>query len=118
GYCPLYGDMAGGFALISDVPKTLISRLARLASRLHPAIPKSTLTKAPSAELAPDQRDQDDLPPYPILDGILERYIERRMSPQRIVADGYSAKTVSEVLRRLDANEYKRRQAAPGIRVT
>ncbi len=118
GYCTLYGDMAGGFAVISDVPKMLVYRLARLANRIQPAISRATFTKPPSAELAPGQKDQDDLPPYEILDGILERYIERRMSPEAIVADGFSKKTVADVLRRLDANEYKRQQAAPGIRVT
>ncbi|HKY62609.1 MAG TPA: NAD+ synthase [bacterium] len=118
GYCTLYGDMAGGFALLSDVPKTLVYRLARLANKIQPAIPRSSLTKPPSAELAPNQKDQDDLPPYETLDGILERYIERRMLPEEIVADGFDKKTVEEVLRRLDANEYKRQQAAPGIRVT
>lgn len=118
GYCTLYGDMAGGFAVISDVPKMLVYRLAKLANRIYPSIPRATFTKAPSAELAPDQKDQDDLPAYEVLDGILERYIERRMSPEAIVADGFPKTVVSDVLRRLDANEYKRQQAAPGIRVT
>jgi len=118
GYCTLYGDMAGGFALLSDVPKMLVYRLAALANRLVPAIPRATFTKPPSAELAPDQKDQDDLPPYEVLDAILERYIERHESPEAIVSAGYPRKTVADVLRRLDANEYKRQQAAPGIRVT
>ncbi|MCE9624255.1 MAG: NAD+ synthase [Deltaproteobacteria bacterium] len=118
GYCTLYGDMAGGFALLSDVPKMLVYRLSRLANRIFPAIPRATFTKPPSAELAPDQKDQDDLPPYEVLDAILEGYIERRLSPEQIVAEGFSKKVVSDVLRRLDANEYKRQQAAPGIRVT
>ncbi len=118
GYCTLYGDMAGGFALLSDVPKTLVYRLAHLANRIVPAIPRATFTKPPSAELAPNQKDQDDLPPYEVLDAILERYIEGRQNPEQIVAAGYPRKTVVEVLRRLDANEYKRQQAAPGIRIT
>jgi NAD+ synthetase len=118
GYCTLYGDMAGGLSLISDVPKTLVYPLAREANRRKPAIPPAVFTKPPSAELAPGQKDQDDLPPYRVLDGILERYIERRMSPREIVAEGFSKKVVADVLHRLDANEYKRGQAAPGIRVT
>jgi NAD+ synthase (glutamine-hydrolysing) len=118
GYCTLYGDMAGGLALLSDVPKTLVYRLAKLANKIVPAIPRSSIAKPPSAELAPNQKDQDDLPPYDILDGILERYIERRMLPEAIVKEGFPKKTVEEVLRRLDANEYKRQQAAPAIRVT
>jgi NAD+ synthetase len=118
GYCTLYGDMAGGFALLSDVPKTLVYRLSRLANKILPAIPRSTLTKPPSAELAPGQKDQDDLPPYEILDAILEGYIERHLSPEAIVAEGFPKRTVADVLRRLDANEYKRQQAAPGIRIT
>lgn len=118
GYCTLYGDMAGGLALLADVPKTLVYRLSRLANKIVPAIPKSSLSKPPSAELAPNQKDQDDLPPYEVLDGILERYIERRMLPEAIVAEGFSKKVVEEVLRRLDSNEYKRQQAAPCIRVT
>lgn len=118
GYCTLYGDMAGGFALLSDVPKTLVYRLARLANQIQKAIPQASLTKAPSAELAPGQKDQDDLPSYEILDGVLERYMERRMAPEAIVKDGFAKRVVADVLRRLDANEYKRQQAAPGIRIT
>jgi NAD+ synthase (glutamine-hydrolysing) len=118
GYCTLYGDMAGGLAIISDVPKTLVYQLAKLANRRKPAIPRSVFSKAPSAELAPHQKDQDDLPSYEILDGILERYIERRMDPNAIVAEGFERKVVMDVLRRLDANEYKRGQAPPGIRIT
>ncbi len=118
GYCTLYGDMAGGLALISDVPKTLVYRLSREANRRKSAIPETVFTKPPSAELAPNQKDQDELPPYEILDGILERYIERKMSPKAIVEDGFSREVVEDVLRRLDANEYKRGQAPPGIRIT
>ncbi len=118
GYTTLYGDMAGGLAVLSDVPKTLVYRLSAIANRRKPAIPRSVFSKPPSAELAPHQKDQDDLPPYEILDAILERYIERRMDPQEIVKDGFSKKIVLDVLRRLDANEYKRQQSPPGIRIT
>ncbi len=118
GYCTLYGDMAGGFAVLSDVPKTLVYKLSREANRRFPAIPKSTLTKAPSAELAPGQKDQDELPDYAILDDIIESYVEKQLTPREILAKGYSKKVVFDVLRRLDANEYKRSQAAPGIRIT
>ena len=118
GYCTLYGDMAGGLALISDVPKTWVYRVAREANRRQRAIPASVFSKPPSAELKPGQTDQDDLPPYDVLDGILERYIEWRMAPLRIVEEGFDKKVVVDVLRRLDANEYKRGQAAPGLRIT
>jgi len=118
GYCTLYGDMAGGLAIISDVPKTLVYRIAREANRRKKAIPAASFTKPPSAELAPGQKDQDDLPPYKILDEILERTIEKREAPETIIAAGFSETMVMDVLRRLNANEYKRRQAPPGIRVT
>lgn len=118
GYGTLYGDMAGGLALISDIPKTLVYRLSREANRRKNAIPKSCFTKPPSAELAPGQTDQDDLPSYEVLDGVLERYIEGRMDPKEIVAQGFDKKIVEDILRRLDANEYKRGQLPPGIRVT
>jgi NAD+ synthase (glutamine-hydrolysing) len=118
GYCTLYGDMAGGFAVLSDVPKTLVYRLVRVANRRRRAIPPATIRKPPSAELAPGQLDQDDLPPYEVLDDILTAYIEKQLSPRQIVALGHSKKIVADVLSRLDRNEYKRRQAPPGIRVT
>lgn len=118
GYCTLYGDMAGGFSVLMDVPKTLVYRLARLANRQKKAIPESVFRKAPSAELAPDQLDQDDLPPYEVLDPILRAYIEGQKSPKEIVAAGFKKSVVEDVLRRLDQNEYKRRQAPPGIRIT
>lgn len=118
GYTTLYGDMAGGFAVLMDVPKTLVYRLARLANKKKRAIPESTFRKAPSAELAPNQTDQDDLPPYEVLDKILQAYIEQRKSPAEIAALGFKKSVVEDVLRRLDQNEYKRMQAPPGIRIT
>jgi NAD+ synthase (glutamine-hydrolysing) len=120
GYSTLYGDMAGGFAIIKDVPKTLVYELARWRNGRPdgPVIPEGSITKPPSAELRPDQRDQDSLPPYDVLDGILERYVEQDWSSSEIVADGYEAETVRRVLRLVDMNEYKRRQAAPGVKIT
>jgi len=118
GYATLYGDMAGGFAAIKDVPKMLVYRLARYRNSISPVIPERVLTRPPSAELAPDQRDQDSLPPYEILDPILERYIERDQSPDEIAAAGFDMETVVQVARMVDRNEYKRRQAAPGVRIT
>jgi NAD+ synthase (glutamine-hydrolysing) len=118
GYCTLYGDMAGGFAVLMDVPKTLVYRLARLANKKKKAIPESVFRKPPSAELAPNQLDQDDLPPYEVLDQILKAYIEERKSPAEIVAAGFKKSVVEDVLRLLDQNEYKRMQTPPGIRIT
>ena len=120
GYCTLYGDMAGGLAVISDVPKTMVYELARHINRQaeREVIPQSTLTKPPSAELRPNQTDQDTLPPYEILDGILQRYEERMEGIEQIVAAGFDRATVEDVVRRIQANEYKRRQAAPGLKVT
>jgi NAD+ synthase (glutamine-hydrolysing) len=120
GYCTLYGDMVGGFALIKDVPKTLVFELARWrnAQGARPVIPASTIERPPSAELRPDQRDTDSLPPYEVLDPILERYVERDLAADRIVADGFDAATVRRVIRLVDANEYKRRQGAPGVKIT
>lgn len=118
GYATLYGDMAGGFAVLKDVPKTWVYRLARWVHQKDKTIPRSSITKVPSAELAPHQKDQDDLPPYKILDGILKAYIEDRKAPREIVAMGFEKKIVEDVLRRLDGNEYKRLQAPPGIRIT
>jgi NAD+ synthase (glutamine-hydrolysing) len=120
GYSTLYGDMAGGFAVIKDVPKMLAYELAqwRNAQPGGAVIPENSITKPPSAELRPDQTDQDSLPPYDILDGILERYVERDWSLQEIVAAGYDADTVRRVLRLVDLAEYKRRQAAPGVKIT
>jgi NAD+ synthetase len=125
GYCTIYGDMAGGLAVISDVPKTMIYDLARWInsdcsqrSRAAGIIPKSTIEKAPSAELKPNQKDQDTLPPYEILDEILRFYIEENLSAHDIITHGFDEKTVRWVQRRVDLNEYKREQAAPGLKVT
>ncbi len=118
GYCTLYGDMAGGLALISDVPKTMVYDLAHWLNRKRTIIPERTLTKAPSAELRPGQTDQDALPPYPILDQILKQYIELHHSPEQIIAAGYDSTIVRDVVRRIDHNEYKRRQAPPGIQIS
>jgi NAD+ synthase (glutamine-hydrolysing) len=118
GYATLYGDMAGGFAPIKDVPKLLVYRLARYRNTLSPVIPERVLTRAPSAELRPDQTDQDSLPPYEILDAILQRYVEQDASIEEIVAAGQDADTVRRVARLVDRNEYKRRQAPPGVRIS
>lgn len=120
GYCTLYGDMSGGLAVISDLPKTLVYELSEHINRKSgkDIIPRETIEKAPSAELRPDQKDEDFLPPYSILDGILDLYIEERMSADEIIAKGYERETVNFVLRLVNNNEYKRFQAAPGIKVT
>lgn len=121
GYCTLYGDMCGGLAVISDVYKTMVYRLARHLNMLHPQrppIPESSLTKAPTAELRFNQKDQDTLPPYEMLDGILKAYVEELRTMDEIVSLGYDRAVVQKVLRMIDLNEYKRRQAAPGLRVT
>jgi NAD+ synthase (glutamine-hydrolysing) len=118
GYCTLYGDMAGGLAVISDVPKTMIYELARWINRKREIIPISTIEKAPSAELKPNQKDQDTLPPYEILDQILQLYVEENLSARDIIGRGFDEKMVRWVQRRVDLNEYKREQAAPGLKVT
>lgn len=118
GYCTLYGDMCGGLAVISDVPKTLVYRLAAWINRDREIIPRATIEKPPSAELKPDQRDQDTLPPYEILDPILQLYVEEQLSGAEIIARGFDEKTVRWVVRRVDLNEYKRAQAVPGLKVT
>ena len=120
GYCTLYGDMSGGLAVIADVPKTMVYRVARWLnqSRTSPAIPEAILTKAPSAELKPNQTDQDSLPPYEVLDEILQRHIERHEPVTEIVAAGFDVATVQRVLRLVRAAEFKRKQAAPGLKVT
>jgi len=118
GYCTLYGDMAGGFALISDIPKTMVFDLARYANRGGERIPESIIAKPPSAELRPGQADTDSLPEYSVLDPILRLYIEDRMSAQEIQAKGFDPAVVARVLRMIDRNEYKRRQAPPGIKIT
>jgi NAD+ synthase (glutamine-hydrolysing) len=118
GYCTLYGDMAGGLAVLNDVPKMLVYDLARFANRERSLIPESVFTKPPSAELRPDQKDTDSLPPYEVLDPIIEACIERDMSPEQIVQLGFDPAIVARVTRMIDRNEYKRRQAAPGIKIT
>ena len=118
GYCTLYGDMCGGLAVISDVPKTMVYRLANWINREQELIPRATIKKPPSAELRPDQKDEDSLPPYDILDGILERYVVQGNSVPEIIGDGYDEETVQRIARLVDLNEYKRRQAAPGLKVT
>ena len=118
GYCTIYGDMAGGLAVISDVPKTMVFELARWMNREREIIPRSTIEKPPSAELKPDQKDQDTLPPYDVLDEILRLYVEENLSARDIITHGFDEKTVRWVQRRVDINEYKREQAAPGIKVT
>ena len=120
GYCTMYGDMCGGLAVISDLPKTLVYELSEHINRKagRDIIPRDIIEKAPSAELRPDQKDQDSLPPYDILDGILELYIEQRMCADEIVQCGYRRDIVDFVLRLVNMNEYKRFQAAPGLKVT
>ena len=118
GYCTLYGDMTGGLAVISDVPKTMVYELARYINRKNEIIPVRIITKAPSAELKPDQLDQDDLPPYDILDAILKGYIEEMKGIQDLAQMGFDKGIVEEVVSRVDRNEYKRHQAAPGLKVT
>jgi NAD+ synthase (glutamine-hydrolysing) len=120
GYCTLYGDMAGGLAVISDVPKTFVYRLAEYinARGPQPVIPRSTITKAPSAELRPDQTDQDSLPPYDLLDRIIEAYVERNLDIDGIAALGVNRDIAVRVVSLIDRNEYKRRQAAPGLKIT
>ena len=120
GYCTLYGDMAGGFAVIKDLTKTLAYKLAKWRNNLdkEPVIPLNTIRKAPSAELHHNQKDQDTLPPYSMLDDIVLRYIEEDMSFDEIVKDGFNKKIVREVIKMIDSNEYKRRQSPPGIKIT
>jgi NAD+ synthase (glutamine-hydrolysing) len=120
GYATLYGDMAGGFAVIKDVPKQLVYELVRRRNERagRELVPASVLERAPSAELRPEQRDEDSLPPYELLDRILEAYVERDQGREEMIAAGMPAETVDEVIRLVDRSEYKRRQAAPGIRIT
>ena len=118
GYATLYGDMAGGFDVLKDVPKTLVFRLARYRNSISPVIPERVITRPPSAELAPEQKDSDSLPPYEVLDAILEMYVEQDSCAADIIDAGYDEATVRRVIRLVDINEYKRRQAAPGVRIT
>jgi NAD+ synthase/NAD+ synthase (glutamine-hydrolysing) len=118
GYCTLYGDMCGGLAVLSDVPKTVVYQLSRWINREREIIPAASITKPPSAELRANQTDQDSLPPYDILDAILDLYVVQLKSPEEIIGRGFEAPVVRRVVRLIDANEYKRRQAAPGLKVT
>ncbi len=118
GYCTIYGDMCGGLAVISDLPKTRVYDVCRWINREREIIPWNTIDKPPSAELRPDQKDQDTLPEYDVLDAILERYVEQQLSADEIIADGFEENIVRWVQRRVDLNEWKRHQAAPGLRVT
>jgi NAD+ synthase (glutamine-hydrolysing) len=120
GYCTLYGDMAGGFAVLKDVPKTVVYGLAEYLNRRgkKDVIPEYIITRPPSAELREDQKDSDSLPPYEILDAILEFYVEEDLSAEAIISRGFDEKIVRWVIRQVDINEYKRRQAAPGIKIT
>ncbi|MDR7510771.1 MAG: NAD+ synthase [Armatimonadota bacterium] len=118
GYATLYGDMAGGFAVIKDVPKTLVYDLARWRNQSGEVIPAGILARAPTAELRPGQRDSDSLPPYEVLDPILKLYVEEDVPPDEIVARGHDAATVARVVRMVDHSEYKRRQAPPGVKIT
>ncbi len=118
GYCTLYGDMAGGLAVLSDVPKTLVYTLARTINARRALIPQACIDKPPSAELRPGQTDQDTLPPYDLLDEVLARYIEQRQGPEEIVAAGFPRGLVCGIIKKVARNEYKRNQAPPGLKVT
>jgi NAD+ synthase (glutamine-hydrolysing) len=119
GYCTLYGDMVGGLAVISDVPKTLVYRLSEYVNSRRAVIPRNTIEKPPSAELRADQKDSDSLPPYEVLDAVLEDYVEDSLSPERIAKDrGIDMETVQRVIRMVDRAEYKRQQAAPGLKIS
>ena len=118
GYATLYGDMAGGFAPLKDVPKILVYKLSRWRNRTGEIIPQRIIDRPPSAELRFDQKDEDSLPGYDVLDPILEKYIELDHTPSEIIDAGYDRDTVYQVIRLVDKNEYKRRQAAPGVRIT
>ena len=118
GYSTLYGDMAGGFSLLKDIPKTLVYQLANYRNSLSPAIPERIITRPPSAELRDDQTDQDSLPPYEILDAIMQAYVEDDLSLVDIIKLGYSETDVKRVTTLIDRNEYKRRQAPIGVRIT
>jgi len=118
GYCTLYGDMCGGLAVISDVPKTKVFELARYLNQSAERIPQNTLNKPPSAELRPDQKDSDSLPQYDILDGILQGYVEEGLSIQSLIELGYKESVVRKIVSLVDRNEYKRKQAAPGLKIS
>jgi NAD+ synthase (glutamine-hydrolysing) len=117
GYGTLYGDMVGGFNVLKDVPKTWVYRLAAFRNKISPIIPARIIDRAPSAELRPNQKDEDTLPPYEILDQILELYIEKEKGVKEIIAEGFSPDMVNFVVRAIQKNEYKRRQGSPGVRI-
>jgi NAD+ synthetase len=119
GYCTLYGDMVGGLAVISDVPKTLVYRVSKYINTIRPVIPRDTIEKPPSAELRADQKDQDTLPPYEVLDSILEDYVEDYKTAEQIARErGYNLNLVQAVIKMIERAEYKRQQAAPGLKIT
>jgi NAD+ synthetase len=118
GYCTLYGDMSGGLAVIADVPKGMVYELARLMNKEREVIPERIITRPPTAELKPDQCDQDDLPPYEVLDAVLHAYLEEHKSIEEIAAAGVDVQLVRDIVRRIKLNEYKRKQAPLGIKVT
>jgi len=118
GYSTLYGDMAGGFDVLKDVPKILVFELSRYRNSINPVIPERVIERPPSAELAPDQKDEDSLPPYEVLDRILELYVEQDFSAEAIIAEGLDREQVMRVVRLVDLNEYKRRQAPIGVRIS
>jgi len=119
GYCTLYGDMVGGLGVISDVPKTMVYSLSHYVNSIKPVIPQSTIDKPPSAELRPGQQDSDTLPPYGVLDNILEDYVEDYRTAEQIAAErGYDVQLVRDVIRMIERSEYKRQQAAPGLKIT
>jgi NAD+ synthetase len=118
GYCTLYGDMAGGFALISDIPKTLVYKIAKRLNKTRTAIPESIIVRPPTAELKPNQTDQDTLPPYDVLDAIISFYVEDKLPIEEVLRRGFDRVLVEKVVRMIEKNEYKRRQAAPGIKIT
>jgi len=118
GYGTLYGDIAGGYAVLKDITKTTVYELCRHRNSLGVAIPERVITKAPSAELKPDQKDTDSLPPYEELDPILRGYVEDDLSPEELVAAGHKPETVARVIQLVDRSEYERRQAPPGVKIT
>jgi NAD+ synthase (glutamine-hydrolysing) len=118
GYCTLYGDMAGGFSVLKDVPKTLVYKLVEWRNKKGAVIPESTIKRPPTAELRPNQKDQDTLPPYDILDPIMQAYVEDNMSMKQIIDAGFDEETVKKVILMIDHSEYKRRQASPGPRIS
>jgi NAD+ synthase (glutamine-hydrolysing) len=118
GYATLYGDMAGGFGVLKDVPKLLVYRLAKYRNLVSEVIPQRVFDRPPSAELADNQKDTDSLPPYEVLDPILEMYIEQDKCADDIISAGYDAGTVARIIRLVNQNEYKRRQAPPGVRIS